>query len=268
MVLQSSGAISLADIQTEFGGSNPIQMNEYYTGGAYVDSTATTIPSSGKINLDHFYGKSRIYRIVASSTYYTLMTRYNSAYTIVQSGSDPDVQLQLASSSVGSSVTHSYASNNLANYNTVTIDFEVYIDSAALADAIFFYMGLTSAPTNTVHENTFLNTPGYKLNMQVYASNGTYVKGIHLVKNNTSTLTSSYATTTHISSTWLPVKIIYTKSATNTFQIFFNGNNIINYSDPDYATFAANAGSYWGFGARTGGLQGSMYIRRVNVTAT
>jgi hypothetical protein len=31
MTLQLSGAISFADIQTIFGGTNPIGMNEYYT---------------------------------------------------------------------------------------------------------------------------------------------------------------------------------------------------------------------------------------------
>ena len=30
MALPSSGAISLQDIQNEFGGSNPIGINEYY----------------------------------------------------------------------------------------------------------------------------------------------------------------------------------------------------------------------------------------------
>ena len=34
MALQSSGAISLSDIQTEFGGGNPISLSEYYRGGA------------------------------------------------------------------------------------------------------------------------------------------------------------------------------------------------------------------------------------------
>lgn len=267
MVLQSSGEITLLDIQTEFGGTNPINMDEYYTGGIYVDSTATTIPTSGQINLNHFYGKSKIYRIVASSTYYTLMTRYNSIYTIVQSGSDPNVQLQLASSSVGSGVTHSYASNNLASYNTVIIEFEIYIDAAAVADALFFYMGLTSAPTNAYIEGNS-NSPGYQLNFQVYGSNAKFAKGIHLVKNNTTSVTASFNTTSHISSTWLPVKIIYTKSTSNTFQVFFNNTNIINYSASDNATFVSNAGSFWGFGARTGGAAGSMFIRRVNVTAT
>jgi len=50
MTLQASGAISLLDIQNEFGGSNPIGINEYYgSGGA---------PSSGTISIGNFYGRS------------------------------------------------------------------------------------------------------------------------------------------------------------------------------------------------------------------
>lgn len=51
MVLQSSGAISLFNIQTEFGGSNPISISEYY-------GAASGIPSSGTISFNNFYGKS------------------------------------------------------------------------------------------------------------------------------------------------------------------------------------------------------------------
>jgi len=51
MPLQSSGAISLNDIQTEFGGTNPISISEYY-------SAASGIPASGTIALDDFYGTS------------------------------------------------------------------------------------------------------------------------------------------------------------------------------------------------------------------
>lgn len=51
MTLQSSGAISLANVQTEFGGSNPIGINEYY-------GRAAGIPASGTISLYDFYGKS------------------------------------------------------------------------------------------------------------------------------------------------------------------------------------------------------------------
>jgi len=51
MALQSSGAISLNDIQTEFGGSNPIGIKEYY-------GVAPGIPSSGQISIGDFYGAS------------------------------------------------------------------------------------------------------------------------------------------------------------------------------------------------------------------
>ena len=51
MVLQSSGAISLLNIQNEFGGTNPISLSEYY-------GAASGIPSSGQINFSDFYGKS------------------------------------------------------------------------------------------------------------------------------------------------------------------------------------------------------------------
>lgn len=42
MALQTSGAISLLDLQNEFGGSNPISISEYYRGGGLVPATTTT----------------------------------------------------------------------------------------------------------------------------------------------------------------------------------------------------------------------------------
>lgn len=54
-------SISLANIQTEFGGANPIGISEYYSGGSYVgsgtaNSTGTPIPSSGQISFLNFSG--------------------------------------------------------------------------------------------------------------------------------------------------------------------------------------------------------------------
>lgn len=56
MALPSSGTISLSDIQTEFGGTNPISMSEYYRGGSFVTDNNTDIPTSGTIAFDDFYG--------------------------------------------------------------------------------------------------------------------------------------------------------------------------------------------------------------------
>lgn len=46
MALQTSGAISLSQVQGEFGGANPISMSEYYRGGAYVPTTISTTTTS------------------------------------------------------------------------------------------------------------------------------------------------------------------------------------------------------------------------------
>ena len=75
MALQSSGAISLANAQTEFGGSNPIAITEFYGMG--------TLPSSGIISLSDFYGQSSGYTftttISANTTNYNLKTAATAA---------------------------------------------------------------------------------------------------------------------------------------------------------------------------------------------
>ena len=58
MALQTSGAISLSEIQTEFGGSNPISISEYYGSGG--------VTGSGEISLTDFYGTSN--RVVINLT--------------------------------------------------------------------------------------------------------------------------------------------------------------------------------------------------------
>lgn len=49
--------ISLLDIQNEFGGADPIGINEYYRGGVYVPNTTgnANIPTSGIISFDKFF---------------------------------------------------------------------------------------------------------------------------------------------------------------------------------------------------------------------
>lgn len=77
MPLPSSGPLSLANIQTEFGGSNPISLSEYYAGGGLVPAGTTgtfgAVPSSGTISIRNFYGTSNVVisisdQIVSSST--------------------------------------------------------------------------------------------------------------------------------------------------------------------------------------------------------
>ena len=70
MALQSSGAISLSDIQTEFGGSNPISLSEYIRNGAYVPDAAAnaSIPTTtSNISFSQFYGATNQVSFTISS---------------------------------------------------------------------------------------------------------------------------------------------------------------------------------------------------------
>ncbi len=60
MAIPSTGDITMSEIQTEFGGSNPISLSEYYAGGDNTPAGTTgnngTIPSSGAIDMGDFRG--------------------------------------------------------------------------------------------------------------------------------------------------------------------------------------------------------------------
>jgi len=57
-----SGEASLEDIQTEFGGSSPVSLSEYY-------SAASGVPASGEISISDFQGKSASSTITANTNY-------------------------------------------------------------------------------------------------------------------------------------------------------------------------------------------------------
>jgi hypothetical protein len=63
MAIANTGAISFDTIQTEFGGTNPISLDEYYAGGSFVaagiSGTNGAVPSSGAISMNQFYGTAK-----------------------------------------------------------------------------------------------------------------------------------------------------------------------------------------------------------------
>lgn len=68
MALPSSGTISLNDIQTEFGGTNPISLSEYYRGGSFMSDNNSNVPTSGTIDLADFHGS-----VLANSITYEII---------------------------------------------------------------------------------------------------------------------------------------------------------------------------------------------------
>ena len=87
MALQTTGAISLSDIQTEFGGTNPISMSEYYRGGGLVSSNNASIPESGLIKTSQFYGAS------AYATMYEQVLTGSGTFTPLYAGAMAIIQI-------------------------------------------------------------------------------------------------------------------------------------------------------------------------------
>ena len=63
--------VTFASIQTEFGGSNPIALSEYYSGGSNVPATSPApngpIPSSGQISVGQF--RAAVKQVSVSADY-------------------------------------------------------------------------------------------------------------------------------------------------------------------------------------------------------
>jgi hypothetical protein len=77
MTLPASGPLSLNDIQGEFGGTNPIGMNEYYAGGGLVPPGTTgtygAVPSSGALSVQNFYGTSAVIPVYIEEVFSTFL---------------------------------------------------------------------------------------------------------------------------------------------------------------------------------------------------
>ena len=93
MVLPSSGAIDLNSIQTEFGGTNPIGIDEYYRNGTYVPNSTSnngSIAIDGStdfyfhppISFSDFYNASSEHLIIisATTTNVNLQTLFDTTY--------------------------------------------------------------------------------------------------------------------------------------------------------------------------------------------
>ena len=104
MALPSSGVLTLADIQTEFGGTNPIDLSEYYRGGGLVPDSGpnAAIPTSGVISVSDFYGAANLINL-DFTVQGTLVTRTAGTYSGVSIGTANTNRMVVISSSGGSS---------------------------------------------------------------------------------------------------------------------------------------------------------------------
>lgn len=105
MTLQTSGSITLAQVQSEFGGSNPISMSEYYRGGSYVPTTVGT--SAGSYSsyygtLNSYYWEDTVGSLVLKWNGSTVYSGSSSSTTISAGGYQYNKGTQFSSSGGGS----------------------------------------------------------------------------------------------------------------------------------------------------------------------
>ena len=98
MSLQSSGAISLSQTQSEWGGSSPISLSEYYRGSLPSGRTNYgTIPYSGAIDMADFYGSNAASAAwtatITVGTYNLFKTTYYGYNSIFSAGSITDTTI-------------------------------------------------------------------------------------------------------------------------------------------------------------------------------
>mgnify|MGYP003625404369 FL=1 len=106
MALPASGAISLANIQTEFGGSTPTSISEYYRGGGLVTSNNTGVPETGQISISNFYGAAGL------RTMYEQVLTGSGTFTPLYAGAKAIIQIGGGGGSSGNS-----CSNNGQDYS-------------------------------------------------------------------------------------------------------------------------------------------------------
>lgn len=88
MALPASGQLSFSQIQTEFGGSNPISLSEYYRGGANVTGNNSGVPASGALRVGQFYNAVKQFALTIASNYTTPQNLRTLALAAGWNGSD------------------------------------------------------------------------------------------------------------------------------------------------------------------------------------
>ena len=152
MALPTSGTLTLLDIQNEFGGSNPIGLNEYY-------GAAAGIPTSGAISIDDFYGASSLWTPEQISTRIWLDAADTS--TIIKSGTNVSQWNDKSGNNfyaTGWNSPQSGTSTKINGKNVIRFDYE--------SERYFSLRGLTSGITASTGVSAFIvfsieNHPSY-----------------------------------------------------------------------------------------------------------
>jgi hypothetical protein len=200
---------------------------------------------------DYLMNKYPITPTLTSTTWTSLFSksRPTGTFEIIESHPSPNTQWQLNSTDFFNNINIGYRSYPLKNTSGFVCNFELYVKGDA--DTLFFFAGSSNI---NVAEGGFGTTGGYFVTFNIWNTDT-----ITLNYNGANLASASFATNV----SWEPVEIVYNNSTSNTWNISWNGSNVISYSDP-LNNSRTPPGNFWGIGSRTGGAAANFYIRRVN----
>lgn len=156
------------------------------------------------------------------------------SFVPIISGSDPLTQLQLTDGRVGVGTGFAFANQPVMKYDSFTLTFQLLCSGNG--DWLNLYFGVGGY--------------GQNFHFQVYGYNGISFNGIN-------------SPTNWFNNTWNNIRIEYLRGPTNTWTMFFNETQIIQYSDP---TWYNEPGSQWGFSTFNGAATFVSYIRQLEMT--
>tara|TARA_R110002167_G_scaffold53361_4_gene153090 strand:+ start:232 stop:873 length:642 start_codon:yes stop_codon:yes gene_type:complete len=186
MALPSTGELALTDIQTEFGGSNPISLSEYYAGGSYVPSGTTgdggAIPTTGEITIGDFYG-SQAGTTITVTEGSTSGFRYTSTGGAVYYGygqrgyyirlNSSQVEYALQPNNTGTAYPQNMGSRAPTTAGFGTIRGVYYTPNKAAVNRFYLVVQGTVAKTAF----TSMNIQGYGAVTSASAAHGTFTSG-------------------------------------------------------------------------------------------
>lgn len=151
MAISSSGAVSFANVQTEYGGSNPISLNEYYSGGSLVKANTSST------NTTNATGSSS-YTITSGKTSYTQLLEGWADSNTFASGQTYDGFSNIGdnSASIAKISGADLTGNSGAIPSSGTIDMNKFRGTNAGTDNTFTCYGVATSVTGTSPQVTNL----------------------------------------------------------------------------------------------------------------
>jgi len=182
---------------------------------------------------------------VTPFNWYTRGSVSTNGWVPTYSQSDPFGQLQLTDGST-SNLTQIIYNNQPVQNSPFTFTFQLYCTNVSNGDYVRLQFGNGGSVT------------GVRFDFEIFA-----FQGIRFSDSGNTIQVSS--ATNWFNSTWNEIRVVYNATAVNTWTMFFNGTQIIQYSDANFWNLINNGGSTWGFYTFNGGAKFTSYIRQLNM---